>query len=398
MNYLENGHVEYNLWVSKGGSSPGCIPGEIFEGEWHIQFDISKVKFPVEIYIRVYIDENEDERSIIYPFIEKRIIRDQPGWYCGELHSHSIESDGDLSVNQLIQRASLSNLDFLSITDHFTISQWWKIDDSSLSKILIINSLEITSQKGHANIHGINKWVNVFIDDNEWTANDAAIETHIQEGLLCINHAFSGDLGWRHFNFDWNHADLIEIYHSLEGPNNDAQIGLWDSLLRQGYRIIGVAGTDCHNPDNENERLGRLVTWVFGNNLSQKEIINGLKKGRVYISLGPLFDFHIENSESSVVCMGESIDSKGKSLKLNIDLCSKKRLRLFLIKNGFILETKIIDSTNGEFRSITFIDKKPNKGYYRIELHDVIDNPTYSGIEWRDFSSVQVLSNPIWVK
>lgn len=397
MNYLENGNVAYDLWVTDGSSALGCIPGSIREGEWRVQFDISKLDGPADIYLEVYYELNRPHEKQKSPFFDERVIKSTPGFYCGELHAHSEESDGDLSVGELIIEASESELDFLSISDHFTVSQWYRVVESDLPEIILLNSLEITSQHGHANLQGVKRWVDVFIDRNDWNVNDAAEETHKQGGLFCINHAFSSDLGWRHFDLDWKNVDLFEIYHSLEGPNNISQIGMWDALLRAGFRIIGVSGTDCHNPKNEIERLGRVLTWVYANELSAEGIINGLKTGRVYVSFGPKIDFSLINSKGAVAEMGGEIKSYGQPLELSISLESMAPLRVMIIKNGFFLDSIIFEPNGERIQSFELIDKDPCPGYYRIEFHDLVKDQVFTGIEWRDYKTIKALSNPIWV-
>ncbi len=398
LKYIREGIVKYDLWVSNNDSSGGCIPGEIPDGKWRVQLDISKLKGPEKSLIEIYYETGEPTEMVLTPYFDDRIIKNTPGWYCGELHSHTKESDGGLPVNELIDYASSAELDFLAITDHFTVSQWWRIDESKLPKMVLINSSEITSQNGHANIHGIKKWVDVFIDRDDWNANQAAEETHKQGGLFCINHVMSSLLAWRHFDFDWNNADLFEIYSSLEGANNIPQACIWDALLREGFRLVGVAGTDCHNPDNEIEKLGRVVTWVYAKELSEKGIIEGLKEGNVFISFGPKINFSIHNADGSTAKMGGIIKSNGEPLKLSISVESDKPSRATIIKNGFFLHSMNVESEPGKPQVVEFVDSNPLPGYYRFELHDIKNNPTYRGIEWRDFTTIQALSNPIWVE
>ena len=398
LKYIKEGIAEYDLWVSQNDSSRGCIPGEIPEGKWHVQLDITQLKNDEKGLINIYYEAGEPAGQVPTPYFDDRIVNSSPGWYRGELHSHTTESDGKLHVNELIKMADSAELDFLAITDHFTISQWWRVDETTLPEIVLLNSSEITSQNGHANIHGINKWVDVFIDRDEWNVNQAAEQTHQQGGLFCINHLMSSLLAWRHFDFDWKNADLMEVYHSLEGANNIPQIGMWDALLREKHRIIGVAGTDCHYPENEIETLGKVTTWVHAKELSQKGILEGLKKGNVFISFGPKIEFSIQNANGSKAQMGGSIKSNDEPLNLSISIESDKPTRVTIIKNGFFLDSIDVVPEKGIPQVVEFVDNKPLPGYYRFELHDIKNNPTYRGIEWRDFSTIQALSNPIWVE
>ncbi|MCD6576519.1 MAG: PHP domain-containing protein [Anaerolineaceae bacterium] len=397
LQYLISGVIVYDLWVSKESSAFGCIPGEIPDGKWRIQFDIRFLHGPEKVSVEMYYETGASAGVQPTPFFDERITNKNPGWYKGELHAHTKESDGKLTVSELIGYAHSSQLDFLSITDHFTVSQWWRITPSDLTDMVLINSSEITSHRGHANIHGIRKWVDVYTDRENWNVNLAAEETHQQGGLFCINHAFNTVLGWRQFDFNWENADLFEIFHSTEGPNNIAQISMWDTLLREGHRIIGVAGTDCHNPENEIEKLGRVVTWVHADELSAKGIIEGLIKGNVFVSLGPKMEFSIKNSSGSTASMGEKINSNGQPLEISICVESPEIFRILLVKNGFFLDSKIFKPGKEKIQIIKFMDDIPCHGYYRVEFHKITDEKIYKFVEWRDFRTIRALSNPIWV-
>ena len=90
---------------------------------------------------------------------------------------------------------------------------------------------------------------------------------------ICVNHAFSGYLGWRTEDFDWDKVDLLEVYHNLEGPNNNMLLGLWDHHLRLGRRIVGVGGVDSHDQFVGLHTLGQVVTRVYTDELSERGII-----------------------------------------------------------------------------------------------------------------------------
>ncbi len=399
MNWITTGKVDYDLWVTPNLSSIGAIPGIIPQGEWYLQLDISKLTEETVFQFELYFEYGSEFSTIREPQPDSRILSETPGWYQGELHTHSVESDGDFTVEEVLDVARKTNLDFIALTDHFTSSSWWRIDQiHEIPKVIWLNSMEITSHQGHANLHGLHKWVDVFVDRNDWSMNCAADETHKQEGLFCINHAFSGEFSWSDLTFDWAKADLLETYHLQEGPNNNLQISLWDSLLREGYRIIGVAGTDFHGNRFGNYELGKVRTYIYCNELSVKGLIDGLKRGKVYASFGPEVEFYIENHLQKIAEMGDSIESKDQPITLHIRIKSGKPLRMFIIKNGFHWRSKIIKPGNKRWQEYQETDASPIKGYYRVEIHNLFEDPNYAEFEWRDFSTLQAISNPIWIR
>ncbi len=398
MNPGGRGDVILELWATPDSASEGAIPGQLTPGKWQIQIDIRVLHGETDYQLIAYYELDENLPAAIeltYP--ENHITKPGSGWYKGELHAHSTESDGKYPVEKVIEAAIDYGLDYISLTDHTTSSQWHKLAKLVNSRTALIRSLEITSHIGHANLHGLSEWVNVYIDQPGWSVNEAAHEVHAQGGLFCVNHAFSGHLSWQDFELDWSLVDLEEIYHNLEGANNSYQLSLWDQHLNSGYRIVGVGGIDSHNPYNGLHELGQVVTWIHADELSEKGILDGLRRGQVYISRGPELRFKAQNKSGVLAEMWESLPNDGP-VTLLIDYKWELPLNLFIIKNGMIIEV-ITTTGNGKgWQRIEFVDAKNQKdSYYRIELHDSATILPYTGILWRDYSSMRVLSNPIWV-
>ena len=393
------GDIELNLWVSTDTASNGGVPGPLTSGEWSALIDIQRLAEDVSYSLIAYAEFGPVPEEAMLNYPSSHIVKGETGWYKGELHCHSLESDGKYPVAEVVQAARDYGLDFLSLTEHFTHSQWWKLSNLVNNSTALIRSLEVTSHHGHANLQGIHQWIDVYVDKQDWSMNQVADEVHKQGGLFCINHPFSGDLAWRAFDFDWSKVDLLEIYHNLEGANNHFQPIFWDSLLNNGCRIIGVGGTDSHDPFRGTDKLGQVVTWIYADELSENGILEGLKRGRVYISRGPELRFTAENSSGQKVEMMEILHFDGQPIRLSLMVKSTEDLRLFIIKNGLLLETSIIPVADGDWAEFSFLDECPQStSFYRIELHKIFKNPEHPGIFWRDYQTTMVLSNPIWVE
>jgi hypothetical protein len=396
------GDVVLDLWVGANDSSEGGVAGGIVPGEWRVQIDVERTVEDTDYHLLVYAVSGSAGGIYCPKIPEDRPIKTDPGWYGGELHCHSTESDGKYSVENVVGEASRLGLDFLALTDHFTISQWRKLDGLAYPRsIALLHSCEITSHQGHANLHGISKWVDVYVDREGWSMNQAADATHGQGGLFCVNHMYSGDLRWQDFSFDWHKADLIEIYHNLEGCNNGPMLSWWDHLLSQGLKIVGVGGTDSHDPFTGRHKLGQCVSWVYADELSERGIISGIKRGQVVVSNGAKLRFSAEDGHRGNVKMWETAECEDSPVKFTIEASSEEPMRLFIIKNGLILDHMALNNKDGEWKKVVYEDKPTTTSFYRVELHkDAGTNmdPRYPGIFWRDYSSMLALSNPIWVK
>lgn len=390
-----------DLWIRPDDAVEGALAGPLPPGVWHAQIDFDRFFEETDYHLVAYVEFDPVADPVHFTYPEGHVVKSQAGWYRGELHAHSSESDAYHPVATIVKATIDAGLDFLSLTDHYTSSHWRKLALLINQPIALIRSCEITAHCGHANIHGIQQWVDVYVDRPEWTMNHAATAVHEQGGVFCVNHAFDGDMGWRDFDFDWRHADLMEIHHHLEGCNNDAQLALWDRLLCAGYRIVGVAGTDTHDLSQDNEQFGQVVTWVFADELSEKGIIAGLRRGNVYVSKGPKLRFTASYETGETVGMWECLPHSGLPATFHIDVLSDEKLRVFLIKNGFLLNHHLVfPGDPDEWQSRSFTDTPKHWSYYRIELHTDTGgtgNANYPDIYWRDYSTMRALSNPIWI-
>lgn len=389
----EVGEVELELLFGEGGASLGSVAGPIEPGTWRVLLDLERTHHATEYALSVAA--GDEPLSFPSPPPAAQNGRPGAGWYRGELHSHSHHSDGRTGVEAVVSAARRYRLDFLALTDHYTTAGWSELQSLSGPDLCLITSSELTGHGGHANMHGLSEWVNPFVDGEGWDVNDAAQATHAQGGLFCVNHAFSLDLGWRYHRFDWNLADLMEIYHHLEGSANTSQLTLWDSLLRQGFRITGVAGTDSHDPFSGRHRLGQVFTYVRTDALDSRAILAALKAGRAYVSLGPKLEFGA-TSGGHRAGMGESLEA-GSEVSIRAELSGLMfPARVLLMKNGFYHDHRDIPGTRDSL-TLQFSDGDGRAGdYYRLEVFALKpQGGDYSnGREWE---RTLLLSNPIFL-
>ncbi len=397
MNPGAKGDVVLELWVAPDDASEGGIAGPLPAGTWTAQIDVERLGEETEYRLEAFVEFGPVPQATAWTYPADHVVREAPGWYKGELHAHSTESDGKFPVAEVVEAAINAGLDFFSLTDHFTVSQWRKLAPLVNDRLAILRSCEVTSHQGHANLQGIAEWVDVYVDRDGWSMNQVAQEVHRQGGLLCVNHPFSGDLGWRAYDFDWSQADLMEVYHNLEGANNAFQAPLWDHHLRLGRRIVGVGGIDSHNPYHGTHRLGQLVTWVYASELSEPGIIEGLRQGNVYVSRGPELRFTARSAAGASAEMWHCLPLGQGVTTFNLDVRTDEPVRVFVFKNGYPFDTLALDKGADGWQTVTFADRPSGRAYYRVELHAFFRHERYPGIEWRDFETMRAISNPIWI-
>ncbi len=384
------GLIEETLEFGEGFGSLGAIAGEIEAGKWLAFLDLERTAYMVDYTLTV--EAGLETGLKLEPFVAAENGNDTPGWYRGELHSHTHHSDGRSSTAELVAAARRYGLDFLALTDHFTTAAWAEFKSLSDEKLCLITSLEMTGHRGHANFHGLEQWVNPFVDEAEtWSINDAARATKDQGGLVCVNHPFALDLGWRYHEFDWTLCDAIEVYHHQEGSSNTAMLTLWDGLLRAGHRITGVAGTDSHDAFKGRHRLGQVFTVVNSSALRSEAILDGVRAGRAYVTLGPTLEFTATSGEHHAG-MGEELEVS-ETVKLEARIGKLQfPARVIVMKNGFYHAHQDISAS--EEIKLEFVDTEPRVGYYRLEVF-AKDAQSQDGVG-REWQNTLLLSNPIY--
>jgi hypothetical protein len=102
--------------------------------------------------------------------------------------------------------------------------------------------------------------------------------------VVSVNHPKPLGPPWEYANAMGFHA--IEVWNGTWPEHNEVSLAWWDSLLRQGRRVLAVGGSDTHNLRNPSgDRLGRPTTWAYlGADRSASGILSALRGGSVFVS------------------------------------------------------------------------------------------------------------------
>lgn len=124
-----------------------------------------------------------------------------------DMHMHTNYSDGDLSPNELIEKAINNNIGTMAITDHNTIEGLRNFDNSYKDKIEIINGIELSAKslKGTMHILGYD------IDIENKILNDKIHELK--------NNSFQRELSLieqlkKDYKIEFEYQDIIELLNS----------------------------------------------------------------------------------------------------------------------------------------------------------------------------------------
>lgn len=218
-------------------------------------------------------------------------------WFKGNLHSHTINSDGDSSPDAVARWYKERRYHFLALTDHnyFTDPQGLNAFLGAKDRFLLITGEEVTSQHGDAPIH-----VNAFRLQQTiepFFAKD--VLSTIQRNVDSIRDAGAVP-SLNHPQFRWaiDAATLVRVqklglFEVFNGhPQTNDEWGLeemWDSALTAGRELYGIAVDDAHEfkrfgPERSNPGGGWIE--VRASELSEHTILGAIERGDFYASTG----------------------------------------------------------------------------------------------------------------
>jgi predicted metal-dependent phosphoesterase TrpH len=226
----------------------------------------------------------------------------QGRWYKGNLHTHTLNSDGDSTPHEVATWYREHGYQFLVLSDHnhFTDPTGLNAVHAAREKFLLIPGEEVTDSYMKAPIH-----VNAYnIEKEVQPRHGNSVADTIQNDAAAIREA-KGLPSLNHPNFHWavsaqdllqvKNLGLFEVYNGHPTVNNKGGGGfqsldeMWDTLLTAGRRIHGIAVDDAHHfkkIGQEFSNPGRGWIQVRAESLSNRSIADAIERGDFYASSG----------------------------------------------------------------------------------------------------------------
>jgi hypothetical protein len=331
-----------DLTIGPAVASPGAIAGPIQPGRWVLNLDtglilpdgakVGYLEWTLQVRARI-VDDASAGAGLPPPAETAAEVVAGPhpltgggGWLRGDLHSHTVHSDGRFTVDERLRRAVERGLDFLAITDHNTVSHHRELDPWR-DRIIPIRGSEVTTFHGHMNVFGLSTPID-WRGDRRGTGPVGIVEqAHGQGALISINHPSSfGDpwcvgCHWDYARVDYSTFDAMEIWNGgwadVETAN-EGNVAFWTDLLDAGVRLTAISGTDSHGPaDDDDASLG--FTYVHVTERSEAAILDAIRRGRVFLSRGPLLTFRARRAGAEVTLPGETLLGDG-DIHLAVDV------------------------------------------------------------------------------
>lgn len=240
------------------------------------------------------------------------------GWFKGNTHTHTLNSDGDSTPDEVVRWYREHQYQFLVLTDHNFLTSVDALNalHGATDKFLVIPGEEVTDRFGDKLLH-----VNgLAVSERVAPQGGTSVVDVLQRNVNAIRRV-RGVPHVNHPNFGWaitadelrqlENTKLIEVFNGHPIVNNLGGGGVpgieqaWDMVLTSGKLIYGIAVDDAHTfKDPGNPAVagpGRGWVMVRAPRLDTRALLDALEAGDFYASTGVvLAEYQATTREISV--------------------------------------------------------------------------------------------------
>jgi hypothetical protein len=279
-----SGGARRSFRISRSAATPGYLPGPITPGRWHVILGPFTIVPPgVDWTLTVTLHFGRPGRR----FEPAPAPRTVPGtgrrWYRGDLHLHTVHSDGQRTPAQMVKAAQDVGLDFFASTEHNTSSASLVWGRHTPEDLLVLNGEEVTTRDGHWIAAGLpaGAWV-----DWRYRATDGELPRFLDQvralgGLAIIAHPSVPipSTGWTFGPLE--QADAIEVWNGPWTTDDEGTLARWHQMLVAGTFVPVVGSSDSHRPD---QPVGLPQTVVRAETLGTRAVVRALAAGRAWLT------------------------------------------------------------------------------------------------------------------
>jgi len=414
-----SGSSKKNFFISREKATPGYIEGEIDPGNWIVILGLAKIpeneicKYTVRICMSRKISRDADIRNSteFRSYIKNNSAKEKNAntshrlrWIKGDLHTHTIHSDGRNTIHDLIYKAVEKGLEYVAITDHNTTSTSLEIkrleERGDIIPVKILPGIEITTYYGHMNVWG-GEWFDFRLRTREDFISIIR-EVHRRNLAISINHPVRGIVDCIGCDFlfrDIRGFDALEVWNGPWFAGNSNALEWWHDILCERYRVSAVGGSDYHGNRESPVDLGIPTTYIYADIDSIESIIEAIKEGRTFVTAtpsGPVIN-PIVYYNGNAYTIGDivKIDSTRKTpLVSDIEVIGASGYTLRLIGSSGVIKAIKIDDHRFNYRGEIIIDPE-NDPFVRFEIGEYSDP---FSLKLKNSDIISVITSPIYIE
>ena len=295
-------------------------------------------------------------------------------YYKGNLHTHTLNSDGDSTPDDVVKWYREHGYQFLVLTDHNFLTSVDGLNalHAADEQFLVIKGEELTDKIGDKSIH-----INGFDVDRVVPVQGGRTVVEMVQRMVDALRGAHGVPSINHPNFSWaisaddliqlQRTRLFEIFNGHPLVNNLGGGGVlgmeetWDRILSSGKLLYGIAVDDAHTfkaPGDPNVAgPGRGWVYIRSPRLEPRALVEALERGEFYASTGVEL---------------VSVEASKTALTIVIKEALMARYRTqFIGKQG-----KVLSEANGLTATYTFTG---DEGYVRAKI--IESNGRYAWVQ-----------------
>lgn len=301
--------------LSRTGATPGYLPGEITPGRWRVALGPYQVVDPIRYRVVVTLHFGEPGPGFVPAPAPTAVDPIRPaGWYRGDLHVHTVHSDGSQTQGDVVTYAKAAGLDFIGTSEHNTTSATQTWGRFAPADFLVIPGAEVTTRAGHWLASGVpaGTWIDWrYTDDAKLAARTEQVRRLGGIAIAAHPNIPAPSIRWD-FDSSFAQMDAIEVWNGpwtgINGVANNQAVTRWHDLLTAGIFKPAVGNSDTHR---HGQAIGLAQTVVRAEQLSVEAIIEGYRLGHSWLtaSSGVDLQFTATNADVSGEC-GDRVPSE----------------------------------------------------------------------------------------
>ena len=377
-----SGGFRTSFAISASDATPGYLPGPVRHGRWHIIFGpYSIAPQGLSWTATITLRYGEPGPAFVPSFAPESAAGRGRAWYRGDMHLHTVYSDGRRLPAELAAGARQAGLDYIVSTEHNTTSAHGIWGLHAGTDLLIINGEEITTRNGHYLALGLarDQWVDWRYRSVDDSFSAFSHEIHAAGALAVAAHPYAPCVAcsWK---FGYDDVDAIEVWNGPWTADDEAVLATWDNLLvaNAGTRrwTPAVGDSDAHS---EPQVIGLPQNVVLASRLDRGAILAGVKRGNLWVAESRAVDLSFTASGSGRTAgIGERLevaDAESVTIALTVTGAPGAMVRL-ATDEGPVLEVTLPAAATG---TVTWTTTPRISRFVRAEVRHAPDSPLAPG-------------------
>src|SRR5688572_5918070 len=284
-------------------------------------------------------------------------------WFKGQLHTHTLNSDGDSTPDDVVRWYREHGYNFVTLTDHNYLTSVDGLNalHGADEKFLVMKGEEVTDRFQNQPVH-----VNGFAPDTFIAPTGGNSVLDMTQRMIDAIRSAGGVPSVNHPNFGWaisasdlmqlQRTRLFEVFNGHPLVNNMGGGGVpgleevWDRMLSSGRMLYGIAVDDAHYFKRPEDRMaprpGQGWVYVRAPRLESRALVEALERGDFYSSTGVEL---------------RSIAATSSALTIAVDTEAHSKYRIqFIGRQGAILSEATTSPATYTFRG--------NESYVRVKV------------------------------